>query len=296
MKKSNKLIYLITNILLSLFCILLFLTLFFKSNTFSHTWLIPAHISAYNIEVNSEQYDSELGFLDSMPKLEKYFLSEIQQNKLTKIEAIYFADQLLRDRFFHKDKRVSLADNWSLYLFNYFSKNKNNSLYISSIDPNYILQSEYALCNQQALIFQELMSVIDIDYQSVLFSIPRSPVAFGHFASAANIEGDWFFIDSNLEPSYEKSDSSILPRLLSSDEKLFNELYPEYAVQTIPEGAISVSSLNKNPAFLGYLLQKITGLFSNFAWIIVLIAYFGCKLLSVKINKKNLKLASKTED
>ena len=46
-----------------------------------------------------------------MSKLEKYFLSEIQTEELTKIEAIYFADQLLRDRFSHADKPISLADN-----------------------------------------------------------------------------------------------------------------------------------------------------------------------------------------
>ena len=288
MQKSHNPLALVKKILLSLFCILLPLTLFFKSNFYVHTWLLPPHAGIYNAEVNSEQYDSELEFLDSISKLKKYFLSEIQTEELSEIEAIYFADQLLRNRFYHTDKPISLADNWALYVFNYFSKNKNNSLYLSSVDPDYILQSEYALCNQQALIFQELMQAINIDYQSVLFNIPRSPVAFGHYASAARLDGDWFFIDSDLEPSYKERDSSILPRLLSGDVKVFNELYPEYAVSSIPKGAISVASLNKNPALLGYLLQKITGIFSNFAWILVLIAYFGCELLFIQSHKKKI--------
>ena len=288
MQKSHNSLVLVKKILLSLFCILVFLTLFFKSNFFVHAWLIPSQANAYNAEINFEQYDSELEFLDSMSKLEKYFLSEIQTEELSKIEAIYFADQLLRNRFYHTDKPISLADNWALYLFNYFSKNKNNSLYISSVDPDYILKFKYALCNQQALIFQELMQAINIDYQSVLFNIPRSPVAFGHYASAARLDGDWFFIDSDLEPSYKERDSSILPRLLSGDVKVFNELYPEYAVSSIPKGAISVASLNKNPALLGYLLQKITGIFSNFAWILVLIAYFGCELLFIQSHRKKI--------
>jgi hypothetical protein len=296
MKIFIKLLPLVKKILLSLFCILLFLTLFFKSNAFSHTWLIPTHTSIYNIEVNSEQYDSELGFLDSMPKLEKYFLSEIQKKELTKLEAIYFADQLLRDRFLHRDNIIALSDNWALYLIRYFSKNRTSSLYISSLDLSYILKSEYAICNQQALIFQELMRAINVDYQSVLFNIPSSPVSFGHFASAAGIDGDWFFIDSNLEPSYKEPHSFILPRLLSSDTKLFNEIYPAYEVSTIPAGAISIASLNKNPAYWGHLLQKITGIFSNYAWLLALIAYFGCELLSMQVNKKNLLSARKMQD
>ena len=120
MQKSHNPLALVKKILLSLFCILSLLTLFFKSNFFVHTWLIPPHANIYNAEANSQQYDSELEFLDSMSKLEKYFLFEIQTEELTKIEAIYFADQLLRNRFYHTDRPISLADNWALYLFNYF--------------------------------------------------------------------------------------------------------------------------------------------------------------------------------
>ena len=297
MKIFIKLLPLVKKILLSLFCILLALTLFFKVDFFSHTWLNPTKADPfYNLQINSEQYDSKLGFLDSMPKIEKYFLSEIQKKELTKIEAIYFADQLLRDRFLHRDSVIALSENWALYLFRYFSKHKTNSLYTSRLDPNDILKSEYAICNQQALIFQELMRAINVDYQSVLFNIPRSPVTFGHFASAAGIEGDWFFIDSDLEPSYKEPHSFILPRLLSSDTKLFNEIYPAYEVSTIPAGAISIASLNENPAYWGHLLQKITGIFSNYAWLLALIAYFGCELLSMQVNKKNLLSARKMQD
>jgi len=221
-----------------------------------------------------------------MSKLENYFIQLIETKQLTEIEAIYFADQLLRDRFFHKNKIVSLQDNWLLYLFNYFSKNKNNTLYLSSLDPNYILGSSHAYCNQQALIFQKLMSAINIDYQSVMFNIPRLPVAFGHFASAANSNGKWFFIDSNLEPSYDEGDYLVLPNLLKGDVKLFNKLYPEHAVDLIPEGSISMGYLNKNPAFYGYLLQKITYIFSNYAWLLMAVAYLGCKLVCININRK----------
>ena len=297
MKIFIKLLPLVKKILLSLFCILLALTLFFKVDFFSHTWLNPSNAEPfYNAQINSEQYDSKLGFLDSMPKIEKYFLSEIQKKELTKIEAIYFADQLLRDRFLHRDSVIALSENWALYLFRYFSKHKTNSLYTSRLDPNDILKSEYAICNQQALIFQELMRAINVDHQSVLFNIPRSPVTFGHFASAAGIDGDWFFIDSNLEPSYKEPYLFILPRLLSGDTKLFNEIYPAYEVSTIPAGAISIVSLNENPAYWGYLLQKITGIFSNYAWLLALIAYFGCELLSMQVNKKNLLSARKMQD
>lgn len=288
LKKIYYFFNLLQKIFLCLACLFLFLMLFFKSNFFSHSWLIPPHANSFygSNEVQDEKYDGQLRFLDSMSKLEKYFILSIEKKQLTKIEAIYFADQLLRKRFFHKNKTISLRDNWFLYLFNYFSENKNNTLYISSLDPDYILKSSHAYCNQQALIFQKLMQATNIDYQSVMFSIPRSPVTFGHFASAASSNGQWFFIDSNLEPSYDEGDHLILPSLLNGDVKLFNKLYPDYTVDLIPEGSISVGYLNKNPAFYGYWLQKITYIFSNYAWLLMAVAYLGCKLTCININKK----------
>jgi hypothetical protein len=217
-----------------------------------------------------------------MQKLKKYFLQEIESKKLTNIESIYFADQLLRNRFYHGELVISLNDNWFLYALNFFTKNRNNSMYISSLDPDYILKSDYALCNQQALVFQELMKIIGIEYQSVLFNIPSSPKPFGHFASAALIGTNWYFIDTNLEPSYPSKDSSILQRLLNSDLDLFNSLYSEYSLGNIPIGSITTSSLNQNPAFFGNLFQKITYIISNYFWLLCLFAYFGCAYFSNK--------------
>lgn len=283
MKKLQNFPDLLGKIFLLSFCIFLLLTVIFKLNIFNHDWLRPNYSSHFITEVKGEQYNPNLSFINSMPKLKKYFLNEIESKKLTNIESIYFADQLLRNRFYHGDKLVSIDDNWFLYLFNLFTKNRNNSLYISSVDPNYILKSNHALCNQQALIFQELMQTIGIDYQSVLFNIPRYPASFGHFASAALIDKNWYFIDTNLEPLYLSKDSSILPRLLNSDIELFNSLYPEYNVSNIPSGSISTSSLNQNPAFFGYLLQEITYIISNYFWLLCLFAYFFCRFF---LNKK----------
>lgn len=282
MKKFQYLPNLISKIFFFSFCLFFFLTTFFKLSPLKSDWLIPDY-PIYNItEVKNEKYNSNLSFINSMPKLKKYFLQEIESQKLTNIESIYFADQLLRNRFYHGELVISLSDNWFLYVLNFFTKNKNNSMYISSLDPDYILTSDHALCNQQALVFQELMKIIGIEYQSVLFNIPSSPKPFGHFASAALIDANWYFIDTNLEPLYPLNDSSILPRLLNSDIDLFNSLYPEYSLGNIPIGSISTSFLNQNPAFFGNLFQKITYLISNYFWLLCLFAYFCCTFFSNK--------------
>ncbi len=283
----NKLYYLsvfLRQLFFVIFCIFFVLTIFFKIDFLKHEWILPDNTSHFINEVKNEKYNPNLSFLNSITKLEQYFLNEIEKKDLTNMEAIYFADELLRNRFYHQDTLISIHDNWLLYVFNFFSKNKNNSLYISSLDPNYILKSDHALCNQQALVFQELMKIINIDYQSILFSVPRSPVPFGHFASAARIDEDWFFIDTNLEPPYQQKDASILPRLLDGDLDLFNLLYSEFYVDSLPQGAISASYLNQNPAFMGNLLQKITYMISNYMWVASLFAFFLFRFFSRKFN------------
>jgi hypothetical protein len=275
MTKFSNFLPFLSKIFFYLFCFFFLVTIVFKLSSLFYE-LNSQNNSAYHTPAQkNELYNPNLSFLNSMPILEKYFLHEIEKKELTQIQAVYFADQLLRERFYHQDRVISISDNWFLHAFNFLSKNRDNTLYTSSLNLNYILESKHAMCNQQALVFQELMKVAGIEYQSVLFNIP----SFGHFTSAARVDEQWFFIDTNLEPPYQMEDHSILPRLLNGDEGIFNFLYPKQAVDTIPVGAISASFLNKNPAWLGQLFQIITLSISNYLWLLLFFCYVFCKLL-----------------
>ena len=90
------------------------------------------------------------------------------------------------------------------------------------------------------------MKVSNIEYQSVLFNVPRSPKPFGHFASAAMIDNQWIFIDTNLEPEYDYRNYQILDALLSEDVDLFNHLYPNHKIEELPKGSIRVDYKNES--------------------------------------------------
>jgi hypothetical protein len=249
-------------------------SIFFQLKFINHDWIHPSKLQNYELTPEKEMFNKNLEFLNSMNKLEEYFLGTINKNKLNDIESVIFADQLLRERFFHQNTNIALHDNWFLYVFNFFSSNRNNSLYLSSLSPDYILKSNSAICNQQAIIFQSLMKTIGMEYQSVLFNIPRHPIAFGHFASAVNVNNQWLYIDTNLEPDYEIGDPTVLQGLLNGNKDVFNKLYPTHTVKNIPEGSVMISSKNKNPAFWGGLFQDICFFISHYAWIVLLLIYF----------------------
>ena len=117
--------------------------------------------------------------------------------------------------------------------------------------------------------------------------IPRPlPVTLSvHQTLSVTPDESWFFIDTNLEPPYQQNDATILPRLLDGDLELFNLLYSEFSADNLPPGAISTSSLNKNPAFMGNLLQKITYFISNYMWVSSLFSSFFFRFLSRRIYK-----------
>jgi hypothetical protein len=221
-----------------------------------------------------EKFNPNLSYINTISKLEKYFFSEIERNKLQDRQIVSFADNLIRERFSHHDYFIQPKDNWVLHVFNSFTRHRNNSTLLSSVNPNYIIKFNGAICNQQSLIFQHLMKASDIEYQSVLFNVPRSPEPFGHFASAAKIDNQWIFVDTNLEPEYDYGNTQILDALLSGDVDLFNLLYPNHKIEELPKGSISVDYKNKNPAFFGRIFQDILYFISWYGWVASLICYF----------------------
>tara|TARA_Y100001970_G_scaffold214313_1_gene262065 strand:- start:1287 stop:2054 length:768 start_codon:yes stop_codon:yes gene_type:complete len=252
----------------------------------NHDWIKPLkNHNQYSSVLLEESFNKKLSYLNTMKMMEEHFLSEIRQRNLSSHQSIIFADNLVRERFMHRNINVRLKDNWFLYVFNYLSSHRNDSTYLSSLSPDYILKFDGALCNQQALIFQRLMKAIDLEYQSVLFDIPRFPEPFGHFASAVKLENQWFYVDTNLEPKYDLRDSFILEGLLSGDVALFNSLYPNNLVDEIPEGAITANFINQNPALYGKIFQDFCYFLSWYGWLIFLAGYFLINQLKKRLLK-----------
>ena len=253
-------------IVLCLSFIFLFISLYAQISTDNHSWMLK-HAQAPIFINPDEQYNQSLNFLNSMPKLERYFLHEIKTNNLSGFEIINFADQLLKDRFKHGNGYLDPKKNWVLFTLDFLFKNQISADITSDIRFNAILKSDYAICNQQAMLFQNLMQRTGFEYKSILFDIRNSNEPFGHFASAVKFEEDWYFIDTNMEPKFDIRDASILSKLLNNDTATYNNLYPDFSVNSLQEGSISEAWKNKYPASKGLLLQRITLLISYWGWL-----------------------------
>ena len=94
--------------ILSLSIIFLSLSIYFQLNFVNHNWIYPPITETY-IEIPLEEFfNKDLTYLNSLNKLEEFFLSTIITNKFNDIESVIFADELIRERFIHGNKNIEL--------------------------------------------------------------------------------------------------------------------------------------------------------------------------------------------
>lgn len=225
-----------------------------------------------------EKYDSSLLHINSLEKLSKFISLEIKEKNLAGIDVPIFIDNFLRDRFFHNTNYIEHTNNWLLI---FFDKLFPKMEFLGVMDPNEIIKSSYGSCNQQAILFQEIIKNYGFEFASVGLSAElKNNEAFGHFASVVKQKDQWFLFDTNLEPIYDRRNSEITRKLLGGDDKTLKYLYPNFDFKENSRFQISLMDKNSFPAKNGLLFQKITLFISNYLWIVML---FACYVIRKKI-------------
>lgn len=219
-----------------------------------------------------EKYNTNLKDFDSLEEIFSYIDEHIAKNKPGKLEITIFIDDFLRERFAHGINYYRNSQNWILKILSIIFPEKE---FLSIMDVNDISKYEMASCNQQALLFQEIVKRYDINYGSVsiLAELKNEEELFGHFASFVEIDEKKYFFDSNLEPVYDRRQPETLNNLVSGSVQTLSELYPHFIFDPMPVANISLHDFNRNPAYLGILFQKITMFLSQTLWIFTLIIY-----------------------
>lgn len=174
-------------------------------------------------------------------------------------------DQFVRERFYHGKSYISFHRNWLAWIAGAFWINLREP-----VMPDEILRHRSALCNQQAIVFQELLKRNNIHYASVLMGWPSSdPEGRGHFAVAAQIDRRWTYFDTDLEaarlnaPVERVIDGSALRVLYGDKPALLAQM--QYAAA---HNGISLAHIDQYPAPRGALFQILTEWLSSWAWLI----------------------------
>jgi len=228
---------------------------------------------------SNEIYDEDFETINNLEGLKSLIKSEIDNRSYEGIDIPIFIDDIVRKKYFHQTAYLAANTNWVLRIFDLLFPSKE---FLTAMDPKHLIKKNHGICNQQAIIFQELIKDYEFQFASIGFDIKIPEQGnFGHFVSAVKIQENWFYFDPNMEPNYDRSDPSIFSRVLEADKGLLKKLYPEYNFSLVTKDMIIFRDLNTFPAKRGVMFQKITQFFSNFSWIfLILIALLIRKYLA----------------
>lgn len=199
---------------------------------------------------------------DAMRVLPRYVAQERGSREARVTAAI---DHFVRDRFFHGPSFISFHQNWLAWMAGIFW----TDLRIPVL-PDEILQHRRGICNQQAIVFMEMLKRSGIHYGAVLMGWrPDSSGSLGHFAVTARVDGRWLYFDTDQEaetpgvPVARVVDGSALPKLYSRKPTLLANM--RYAAA---HGGIRLDHFDRYPAPRGGLFQMVTEWLSAWGWLI----------------------------
>jgi len=215
--------------------------------------------------IGIEIYDLKVAQITDKEEFRNFLEEGIRENKYSGIEIPIFVDDVIRKKYFHKISYIQDRTNWLLFLADKFFPKKE---FFSNMKPKDLLKTNHGTCNQQAIVFQDLVKDFGYEFASVEFNIRTPKGYFGHFASAVKVDKEWFYFDPHREPDYNRRDSSILNALLEGDEVIFKDLYPSTKFENIDENMIILSKVNEFPARRGVIFQEFSHLISNYSWLI----------------------------
>jgi hypothetical protein len=213
--------------------------------------------------VSGEQYSVDIAELTTISELRDRIELDIYKQELVGIEVPILIDNYVRNKFYHEYSTKPWYNNWVLAITDWIIPQYMLS---GNMKPTDIVQYDYGICNQQAILFQNLVKEFGYDYGSVRFNTPN----FGHFASAVNVDGDWYYFDQDLEPEYDRADSNVFHQIDLGNQQVLTRMYGDH-FENITDDMIELSEINSFPAKRGVLAQDMSFALSWYGWLFVLL-------------------------
>lgn len=241
-----------------------------------------------NVDINEklsydhkEMYNPQLGYINSINKLESYIDSSETAAKLTpgNIDYVDTIAYALRNRFYHGFSHFTIKENWIAA----FSEKIVGYGLASKVRPDDIMKDPYAACSQQSMVMMEILKRKKISYRSVGF--PH------HFALEVLIQGKWYYFDPNMEPKMSNAD-----RLEDNWKCCADNLKKYYDTSRFKDLdwkfgknlKVTTGNINATPAGHAKIFQSTTSLLSHIMWCFPLLIVLYKSRQSVKVKLKKL--------
>jgi len=156
-----------------------------------------------------------------------------------------FIGDIIRKRFYHGYSYYSIADNPLAYLAGKYWRNLS-----AIVIPDDIMKHPMAACSQQSMVLIEIFKRNGTDFRKITFN--------HHFTVEANIERQWRYFDTDIEPKFDKGRKSLAQLLATREfDTAYNNAETNIAGFRKSLGTARFGRVNDFPAERATLLHRI---------------------------------------
>lgn len=152
-------------------------------------------------QVNNEQFDPNLLYLNDIGKIQKYIDSVYSKHKSPNFDTAFYVQtvsSVVKQRFYRDLSNYKISENWIAVLLG-----KVTWPHLSAIvSPDDILKYPNGLCSQQTIVFMELLKLKGINVRSIGLGYKEGP---GHFLCEVYYNKSWRLHDVTFEPKWIKA-------------------------------------------------------------------------------------------
>lgn len=250
--------------------LLLLLSVFLLVLSHTDEHLTPLSLRGYKWEKFQPELQKKIY---DIPSLLAYADGQADTDRNT---LLYFntLTSTVRKRFYHGYSHYSLSENWIAALAGKFGWNHLSAI----VDADDLLRYPMAACSQQSIIIMECCRQSGIPYRPVYYT--------HHYALEANIGGQWYYADANMEPVYPNGRRTSLQNLIDSGylaTMYRHVLTPQQVKEML--GPPRYGAVNMPVAANARMFHAITKFLSRWLWLWPLLAALG------RINKSILSVS-----
>jgi hypothetical protein len=214
----------------------------------------------------TEEFNPALRHLTSVDQAMRWLDSTAASGKIMVSSRAYadLVDDLVRQRFFHGYSHYSLSNDYISHLLGRILWSDLSAI----VEPDHILQYDYAACSQQSIVFMALLRSKGYRTQKIGLN--------GHFCTGVYYDGSWHYYDSNKEPKFGKETPLPSTLELTTDKSRLYAAYSGILSSTEIDAMFGKIEINESEALPGHRVRafhRLTGFLSGSGWAILGLGY-----------------------
>lgn len=240
---------------------------------------------------HQEEFDPEMARLNNLSRLVAYCDSTYAEETFTSnpqsFEYSYpdVVSTIIRKRFYHGYSSYNFKNNYVGLVASRMSVRGLGAIVI----PDDILKYPFAACSQQSIVFMEILRQKGFVTRKVGF---KGKIG-GHFCFEVYYNGNWHFIDPDMEPDVKVLNAYNRPdfAFLVHHQDILLQAYAQYPKEKVLDifSNYYYGKANTFAAPKAIIFQYITKFFSYTIWVIFFLAFILFRRKYLQLSRQHVR-------